>query len=85
MSDIPSECVWGLKIMQNWQKTLAVWAETTELVAAFERERKGGVTPPANPESPKRQACGTFQDCGSRGPGRASPQLAAGSFNAPYL
>lgn len=34
--------VWGLKIMKNWQKTLAVWAETTELVAAFERERKRG-------------------------------------------
>lgn len=42
MSDIPSECVWGLKIMKNWQRTLAVWAETTELVAVFERERKRG-------------------------------------------
>lgn len=42
MSAIPRECVWGLKIMYNWQKTISgKWSETTELVtAAF--ERKGG-------------------------------------------
>lgn len=37
MSDIPSECVWGLKIEKNWQKTLAAWPETP--VAVFEGRR----------------------------------------------
>lgn len=51
--------------MKNWQKTLAVWAETTELVAAFERERRRECDSPANLESPKlHPSCGTFQDGG---------------------
>lgn len=60
--------------MKNWQKTLVVWAETTELVAAFERERKRECDSPANLESPKLQAVAPSRTVDSQSQGRASLQ-----------
>lgn len=74
MPDIPSECVWGLKIVKNWQKTprggVGAWSDTTELVAAFEKEWKSACDF-CNPQTLNHA---TFQNPGLRSQGRASPQ-----------
>lgn len=69
MSDIPSECVWSLKIGENWQETLVVWSETT--LAAFEREGKSGCDFAQNP---KTRTMAPSRTVDSRSQDRAGPQ-----------